>query len=95
MVFILPLQHEIENHEDDFKRLIEDGPKWVQDESDLQQKSLKEQLEALEKGWKDLSDLWDKRQKLLIMSLNHQVSKKMSSLFQCGATLYCETATVS
>jgi hypothetical protein len=52
---------------------MEDGPKWVQDETDLQQQSLKEQLDMLESGWKDLLVLWEKRKRQLIEALNHQV----------------------
>ena len=52
---------------------MEDGPKWIQDESDLQQQSLKEQLDNLETGWNDLHILWENRKKLLIQALNNQV----------------------
>ena len=52
---------------------MESGPKWIQDESDLQQQSLKEQLDNLETGWNDLHVLWEKRKRLLIEALNYQV----------------------
>lgn len=45
----------------------------MQDESDLQQQSLKEQLDSIENGWKDLHELSDARQKQLLQSLNYQV----------------------
>lgn len=54
---------------------MESGPKWIQDESDLQQQSLKEQLDNLETGWNDVHILWENRKKMLIQALNHQVKK--------------------
>lgn len=53
------------------------GPKWIQDESDLQQQSLKEQLDNLETGWSDVHILWDNRKKMLIQALNHQVLEEL------------------
>ena len=64
---------------------MEEGPKWVQDESELHQQSLKEQLEQLESGWKDLLVLWEKRKRQLIQALNHQVST-CNMFFQCWYT---------
>lgn len=55
---------------------MESGPKWIQDESDLQQQSLKEQLDNLETGWNDVHILWENRKKMLIQALNHQVNSK-------------------
>lgn len=52
------------------------GPKWIQDESDLQQQSLKEQLDNLETGWNDVHILWENRKKMLIQALNHQVNEQ-------------------
>ena len=66
-------QDEIDSREPDFKQLMLSGPKWIQDESDLQQQSLKEQLDNLETGWNDVHILWENRKKLLIQALNHQV----------------------
>lgn len=57
---------------------MESGPKWIQDESDLQQQSLKEQLDNLETGWNDVHILWENRKKMLIQALNHQVKKTTS-----------------
>jgi len=68
-------QDEIDSREPDFKQLMESGPKWIQDESDLQQQSLKEQLDNLETGWNDVHILWANRKKMLIQALNHQVKK--------------------
>ena len=52
---------------------MNEGPKWVQDESDLQQQSLKEQLDSIETGWKELHELSDGREEQLLQSLNYQV----------------------
>ena len=68
-------QDEIDSREPDFKQLMESGPKWIQDESDLQQQSLKEQLDNLETGWNDVHILWENRKKMLIQALNHQVKE--------------------
>lgn len=57
---------------------MESGPKWIQDESDLQQQSLKEQLDNLETGWNDVHILWENRKKMLIQALNHQVKKQQT-----------------
>jgi hypothetical protein len=70
---ILTLQNEIDAREPTYENLVNEGPKWVQDESDLQQQSLKEQLDSIESGWKDLHELSDARQKQLLQSLNYQV----------------------
>lgn len=66
-------QNDIEAHEPTYDNLLNEGPKWVQDESDLQQQSLKEQLDSIEAGWKELHELSDNRQKQLLQSLNYQV----------------------
>ncbi|XP_015748733.1 PREDICTED: spectrin beta chain, non-erythrocytic 1-like [Acropora digitifera] len=76
---------EIDSREPDFKQLMLSGPKWVQDESDLQQQSLKEQLDNLETGWNDVHILWDNRKKMLIQALNHQLFIRDSK--QCEAIL--------
>lgn len=79
------LKDEIDSREPDFKQLMLSGPKWVQDESDLQQQSLKEQLDNLETGWNDVHILWENRKKMLIQSLNHQLFIRDSK--QCEAIL--------
>ncbi|KAK2552536.1 Spectrin beta chain [Acropora cervicornis] len=79
------LKDEIDSREPDFKQLMLSGPKWVQDESDLQQQSLKEQLDNLETGWNDVHILWDNRKKMLIQALNHQLFIRDSK--QCEAIL--------
>ncbi|XP_032239849.2 spectrin beta chain isoform X2 [Nematostella vectensis] len=79
------IKDEIDTHEPDFQKLIEDGPKWAQDESDLQQQSLKEQLDQLQSGWKDLLVLWENRKRLLIQALNHQLFIRDAK--QCEALL--------
>ncbi len=63
----------IDQHEDDFRNLCEDGPKFVQDESDLQQQALKQQLDDIISGWTELDALWQKRKNLLEQSMNYQV----------------------
>ena len=63
----------MDQHEDDFLRLCEDGPKFIQDESDLQQQSLKQQFDETITGWGDLDILWQRRKKLLEQSMNYQV----------------------
>ena len=67
------LKEEIDSREPDFRQLMASGPKWIQDECDLQQQSLKEQLDNLETGWNDVHILWENRKKMLIQALNHQV----------------------
>lgn len=79
------LKDEIDSREPDFKQLMLSGPKWIQDESDLQQQSLKEQLDNLETGWNDVHILWDNRKKMLIQALNHQLFIRDSK--QCEAIL--------
>ena len=70
---ILSVQNEIDAREPTYENLVNEGPKWVQDESDLQQQSLKEQLDSIESGWKDLHELSEARRKQLLQSLNYQV----------------------
>ncbi|KAJ7388705.1 hypothetical protein OS493_036144 [Desmophyllum pertusum] len=79
------LKDEIDSREPDFKQLMLSGPKWIQDESDLQQQSLKEQLDNLETGWNDVHILWENRKKMLIQALNHQLFIRDSK--QCEAIL--------
>lgn len=74
-------QNEIDTREPTFENLVNEGPKWVQDESDLQQQSLKEQLDSIESGWKDLHELSDARQKQLLQSLNYQVCVECNGVF--------------
>lgn len=73
VLFSLLLQNEIDAREPTYENLVNEGPKWVQDESDLQQQSLKEQLDSIERGWKDLHELSNTRQNQLLQSLNYQV----------------------
>ena len=70
---ILSVQNEIDAREPTYENLVNEGPKWVQDESDLQQQSLKEQLDSIESGWKDLHELSEARRTQLLQSLNYQV----------------------
>ncbi|XP_031552905.1 spectrin beta chain, non-erythrocytic 1-like isoform X2 [Actinia tenebrosa] len=79
------IKDDVDAHEPDFHKLMEEGPKWVQDDTDLQQQSLKEQLEQLEGSWKDLLVLWDKRKRQLIEALNHQLFIRDAK--QCEALL--------
>ncbi|KAM7448230.1 hypothetical protein ABFA07_003643 [Porites harrisoni] len=79
------LKEEIDSREPDFRQLMASGPKWIQDESDLQQQSLKEQLDNLETGWNDVHILWENRKKMLIQALNHQLFIRDSK--QCEAIL--------
>lgn len=74
-------QNEIDTREPTFENLVNEGPKWVQDESDLQQQSLKEQLDSIESGWKDVHELSDARQKQLLQSLNYQVCIECNGVF--------------
>ncbi|XP_028393281.1 spectrin beta chain, non-erythrocytic 1-like isoform X3 [Dendronephthya gigantea] len=67
------LKNEIDAREPTYENLVNEGPKWVQDESDLQQQSLKEQLDNIESGWKELHELSNTRQNQLIQSLNYQL----------------------
>eukprot|EP00794_Sanderia_malayensis_P017794 gene17794-19571_t len=63
----------IEQHEVDFQKLCEDGPKFVQDESDLQQQALKQQFDDTIAGWAELNELCLKRKHLLEESMNYQI----------------------
>eukprot|EP00795_Rhopilema_esculentum_P013447 gene13447-4319_t len=63
----------IDQHQDDFDRLCEDGPKFSQDESDLQQQALKQQLDDIIAGWRELDLLWVRRKNLLEQSMNYQI----------------------
>ena len=77
------MQNEIDAREPTYENLVNEGPKWVQDESDLQQQSLKEQLDSIDSEWKDLHELSDARQKQLLQSLNYQVQY---NVFKSGQT---------
>ena len=72
----------IDQHSDDFSKLCEDGPKFIQDESDLQQQSLRQQLDDIIAGWRELDVLWMRRRNLLEESMNYQVLRLHES-YRC------------
>ena len=64
----------MEQHNDDYEKVIEDGPKYVRDGSnDLQTQSLRQQMQDVKDGWRQLHVLWESRKEQLEQSMNYQV----------------------
>jgi len=71
------VQTVIEQHSDDYNRVMEEGPKYVRDDSnDLQTQSLRQQMLDVKDGWQQLHVLWDTRKQQLEQSMNYQVFTK-------------------
>ena len=64
----------VEQHSDDYEKVMEDGPKYVRDDSnDLQTQSLRQQMQDVKDGWQQLHVLWESRKEQLEQSMNFQV----------------------
>ena len=82
------MQTIIDQHEDDYNRLTEEGPKHLTDEDDLQTQTVKQQLDDVIAGWRELQTLWERRRELLEENMNYQVRRKtVATLKQSLMTL--------
>ena len=82
--FFLSLQQQtvVEQHSDDYEKVMEEGPKYVRDDSnDLQTQSLRQQMQDVKDGWQQLHVLWQSRKEQLEQSMNYQVLDVFIALF--------------
>lgn len=68
------LKAEIDGYEPEFHELMDYGRKVTEGQSDAQYMFLRQRLDSLEEGWKDLHQMWENRQVFLSQCLSLQVN---------------------
>lgn len=78
------LKDEIDAYVPEYQKMKEFGARVTEGQTDAQYVFLKQRLEALDNGWREVLKMWDNRQNILSQNLSLQVRPFQRLFNQCG-----------